>query len=176
MPFHYYQQPHPLVLFICTVTNENPYIDQANGINKCCGLDGACGEPEKKMLYGRGQGGKKQLLNSTWMPSFGNTAQYYQIFKIFKGSWKFGFLQNTMGQNKTRNLLFKPRFAGWLSLQPLGCWKARWAKEQETGFSWLFHNQHGHDFDGSFYFLGPQILNLQIIGEVRWSPCCCFYL
>lgn len=41
----------------------------------------------------------------------------------------------TMGQNKTRNLLFKPRFAGWLSLQPLGCWKARWAKEQETGFS-----------------------------------------
>lgn len=48
----------------CRVANENAYKDQADDINKCCGLDGACGEPERKCSLAGGVG-KAQLLSST---------------------------------------------------------------------------------------------------------------
>lgn len=68
MPFHSHQQPHLLALFIAQysagVTNENAYKDQADDINKCCGLDGVCGESERKRSFGRGVE-RAQLLGPT---------------------------------------------------------------------------------------------------------------
>ena len=60
--------------------------NQADDINKRCGLDGACGEPERKCSIGVCGGGGSTAAQLHMNVSIWNVAQCYQIFTFFKGS------------------------------------------------------------------------------------------